>query len=187
MTLFLTQVFALLAVAVLVGLGATLASPRFRAAVQPHAVGAAAAITGTATAGSLYLSEVAGYVPCELCWAQRIFMYPVAVILLVGLLARRPATEAFRYAAPLAGLGLATSIWHVIIQRLPVSQGSCDPDNPCSAIIIERFGFLTIPTMAGIAFLAVLVLWGITRGTGGVTPTTPEHDTRDLTSESIPS
>ncbi|WP_370325227.1 disulfide bond formation protein B [Euzebya sp.] len=158
MTLALTTLFALLALVAVVGAVALVVSAPFRAWMRPHAVGATAAISGTATVGSLYLSEIAGYVPCELCWWQRIFMYSTAVISTTALLRRR--TDALAYTLPLALFGVVTSIWHVIIQRLPADTSAqfCDPNNPCSAIWVERFGFITIPTMAGAGFIAIIAL-----------------------------
>lgn len=171
MTLLLTYIFALLALFAVGTSVAMLVSPRVADALRPHAVGAASAVTGTATMGSLYLSEVAGYVPCELCWVQRIFMYSLSIITLTGLLKRR--ADALLYAVPLAVFGLAVSIWHVIVQRLPAAGGTCDPNNPCSAIYVERFGFMTIPTMAGMGFIAVLALAWIARSrSGDPAPTT---------------
>lgn len=156
MTLALTILFGFLTVVVWLGVVAVVLMPAVRDRARPHLIGAASAVTGTAAMGSLYLSEVAGYVPCELCWAQRIFAYPLAVITTVALIRRR--RDVWTYAAPVAAIGLVISIWHVIVQRLPAAGGSCDPANPCSAIYVERFGFITIPVMSGTAFLAVLVL-----------------------------
>lgn len=154
MTALLTWVFALLAITAIAGAAALLLSDRARRAAAPHLVGAASAVTGTATLGSLYLSEVAGYPPCELCWVQRIAMYPLAVITAVALLRRR--RDVWGYAVPLAAIGLATSAYHAVLQRLPAVGSSCDPLNPCSAIWVERFGVFTIPVMAGAGFLFVL-------------------------------
>lgn len=165
MTLALTVLFACLTVMVWLAAAAIVLVPDLRDRARPHLIGAASAVTGTATLGSLYLSEVAGYVPCELCWAQRIFAYPLAVITTVALFRRRH--DVWIYATPLAGIGLVISIWHVIVQRLPAAGGTCDPTNPCSAIYVERFGFITIPVMAGTAFLAVLVLAWLARTRDG--------------------
>ena len=62
-----------------------------------------------ATLGSLYLSEVRGYQPCILCWYQRIAMYPLS--LLLGIAAFRDDLDIRRYAMPLAGIGLLTSLY----------------------------------------------------------------------------
>ena len=97
-----------------------------------------------ATVGSLIYSEVIHFEPCRLCWFQRIAMYPMSVVLLVGAI-RREAQVKF-YALPLALVGLAISIYHYMIQNFPnLESGSCDPDNPCSAIFVQMFGFINHP------------------------------------------
>lgn len=111
-----------------------------------------------ATVGSLIYSEVIGFEPCKLCWFQRIAMYPMAVILLVGAI-RREAAVKF-YALPLSLAGLATSIWHYLVQTFPSlsESGSCDPSVPCSAKYVDIFGFVSIPFMAGAGFTLITVL-----------------------------
>lgn len=180
MTLLLTHVFAILTLVTMGASVALLVSPRARALAAPHLVGIVSAVTGTATLGSLYLSEVAGYIPCDLCWVQRIFMYPLAVITTVALIRRRGA-DLWAYAVPLAAIGLPISIWHIVIQRLPAAGGACDPAVPCSSIWIERFGFVTIPVMAGAAFLLVLVAGWVAVRTR--TPSATSDTTQELTHE----
>lgn len=110
-----------------------------------------------ATLGSLVYSEAIHFVPCRLCWYQRIAMYPLSVILLVG--AIRKEAVAKYYGLPLALGGLAISIWHYLIQMNPsLEGGSCDPLNPCSARYVEMFGFVSIPSMAGSGFTLIVVL-----------------------------
>lgn len=110
-----------------------------------------------ATVGSLVYSEVIHFVPCRLCWFQRIAMYPLAVILLVGAI-RRETVVKF-YALPLAIIGLVISIYHNVVQFFPsLEGGSCDPLNPCSARSIEVFGFMDLPFMAGAGFIVIAVL-----------------------------
>jgi disulfide bond formation protein DsbB len=112
-----------------------------------------AAIAAVATGGSLYLSEVAGYLPCTLCWYQRIAMYPLVVIL--GVAAWRRDRTAWMTAVPLAVIGSAIAIWHIAIERNPAWGGVCDANAPCSLLWVEEFGFLTLPTMALIGFVAI--------------------------------
>ena len=113
-----------------------------------------------ATVGSLIYSEVIHFEPCRLCWFQRIAMYPMAVILLVGAIRREFQVK--YYALPLSLIGLVISVYHYLIQRFPsLEGGSCDPDNPCSAIEVEIFDFVTIPFMAGCGFILISVLLGI--------------------------
>ena len=109
------------------------------------------------TVGSLIYSEVIHFVPCRLCWFQRIAMYPLAIILLVGAIRRETVVR--YYALPLALTGLAVSIYHNLVQLNPsLEGGSCDPLNPCSARTIEVFGFIDIPFMAAAGFILISVL-----------------------------
>jgi len=115
------------------------------------------AVAATATAGSLYLSEVAGFVPCALCWYQRIAMYPLVIIL--GIAAWRGDVGVRRYVVPLGGIGAIIAAYHVALQRMPgLPSGACSLDAPCTLIYVERFGFVTIPVMALIGFVAILTL-----------------------------
>lgn len=114
-------------------------------------------VAATAMVGSLIYSEVAHFLPCKLCWYQRIAMYPLAVILLVAAI-RREVVARF-YALPLAVIGLGISIYHYLVQVFPSLEGSsCDPANPCSSRWVEQFGFLSIPFMAGAGFIVITVL-----------------------------
>lgn len=114
-------------------------------------------VAATATAGSLYFSEVAHYPPCRLCWFQRICMYPMAAILLVGAL-RRDRAIAW-YAVPLAAVGIVISAYHYLIEWYPSLEAtSCDPLAPCTIVWVRRFGFVSLPFMAGCGFLAIIAL-----------------------------
>jgi disulfide bond formation protein DsbB len=152
----LTLIAALGVVAIVV-LGALGQLARVRGLLGPAALWPAFGVALTATAGSLYLSEVAGFVPCTLCWYQRIAMYPLVVIL--GIAAWRGDAGIRRYVVPVAAIGAVIAAYHVALQRLPgLPSGACSLDAPCSAIYVERFGFVTIPVMALVAFLAILTL-----------------------------
>ncbi len=127
--------------------------------VGPDALRLAFVVAAVCTAGSLYLSEVAHFRPCFLCWVQRGFMYPLAVVLAIA--AWRRAYRAGAAIAGLAFLGGLVSVYHVLVERFPSLESSaCDPANPCSLIWVKRFGYLTIPTMAlsGFALITVLAL-----------------------------
>jgi len=122
----------------------------------PFAVLLAAIVAVTAMSGSLFYSEVARFVPCELCWFQRIAMYASAVILVVAVTRREEAVRP--YALTLAGLGLLVSAYHVLLQRFPdIPSTSCSLDAPCTAIWVNTFGFITIPVMAGVAFATIVI------------------------------
>jgi disulfide bond formation protein DsbB len=127
------------------------------AAVGPHALLIAAAVAAISMAGSLYFSEEAHFLPCKLCWYQRIAMYPLVPVLGIAAWRRDPAVR--WYALPVAVIGAGISTYHVLLERFPsLETGACDPNNPCSLIWVERFGYLTIPTMALSAFGLIGVL-----------------------------
>lgn len=110
-----------------------------------------------ATLGSLYLSEIVHLVPCRLCWFQRIFMYPLVIVL--GIAARRRDAEIIPTAAALAAMGGVVSIYHYTIQHFPsLDSGACDVTAPCSAAYIWQWNFLSIPYMAGSSFALILTL-----------------------------
>ena len=119
-----------------------------------------------ATVGSLYLSEVEHLVPCRLCWFQRIFMYPLVVVL--GVAAWKRDTQIRLTAAILATIGGLISVYHYLIQRFPsLESGSCDPTAPCSAAYIWQWDFVSIPYMAGSAFALILTLMFVLRTNAG--------------------
>jgi disulfide bond formation protein DsbB len=117
-------------------------------------------VAAVATAGSLYFSEVVHYVPCRLCWFQRVAMYPITVIALVGLLRRDRGAR--WYLLPLAAIGLLISSYHYLIEWKPaLDTGACALFGPaCSDIWFRSFGFVTLAFMAlcGFAFIIVVNL-----------------------------
>jgi Disulfide bond formation protein DsbB len=114
-------------------------------------------VTATAMFGSLYFSESQKFEPCKLCWYQRIAMYSLVVVLLVGSL-RRDRNLAW-YAVPLAGIGIVISIYHYIIEWNPqLEAGSCSLSAPCTAVYFREFGFISLSFMAMCGFAAVLAL-----------------------------
>jgi disulfide bond formation protein DsbB len=115
-------------------------------------------IAAGATAGSLYFSEVANYVPCRLCWFQRIAMYPLVVVGLVGML--RNDRGARWYALPIAAVGAVISAWHHLIEWRPsLEGGTCSATGPsCADIWFRSFGFATLAFMALVGFVAIIVI-----------------------------
>src|SRR3954471_15128296 len=111
-----------------------------------------------ATAGSLFFSEVSQFIPCRLCWFQRIGMYPLAAILLIAAV-RRDYRGAALYGLPLAVFGALVSIYHIYIEHHPEAEtASCKIGAPCATKWIDKLGYVTIPTLALTAFLAIIVL-----------------------------
>ena len=108
--------------------------------------------------GSLYFSEVAGFLPCRLCWFQRVLMYPLAGILLVGIL-RRDAGLPY-YVLPFSVLGIGLSTYHYLLQKTSLfgESASCQEGIPCTTMWINWFGFATIPFLALAGFLIITVM-----------------------------
>lgn len=130
--------------------------------IAPSALRLAWAVALVATGGSLYYSEVAGYVPCTLCWYQRIAMYPMA--LLLGIAAVRGDTAIRRYLIPLSLVGATISIYHYQLQRFPAQASfSCTEDVPCALTYVWQFHYISIPFMALSAFALIVTLLAIAR------------------------
>lgn len=114
-------------------------------------------VTG-ATLGSLFLSEIMELPPCSLCWYQRIFMFPLVIILLVGLF---PVdVKVVRYALPLALGGSVVALYHTLLQVgiIPESAAPCRQGVSCSNAYLDLFGFVSIPMLSLLAFSTVAVL-----------------------------
>lgn len=110
-----------------------------------------------ATVGSLYFSEVLRFVPCTLCWYQRIAMYPL--VLLLGIAAFRDDLAVRAYAIPLAGIGAVTALYHILLEQgIVPATASCAVGVPCSVRYINWLGFITIPTLALVAFVLIIAL-----------------------------
>jgi disulfide bond formation protein DsbB len=127
-------------------------------AIDDAALWLAFLVATGAMLGSLYFSEVADYIPCKLCWYQRICMYPLSVILLVAAIRRDRAVR--WYVVPLAAIGMAISTYHYAIEWRPsLEAGACGigPES-CTTIWFREFGFVTLPFMALCGFVAILAL-----------------------------
>lgn len=114
-------------------------------------------IAAASTLGSLWFSEVAGFVPCRLCWFQRIAMYPLTPILLVA--AIRSDRRVGWYVIPTAVIGAAIAAWHYLIEWRPSLEGGvCLATGPsCADIWFREFGFMTLAFMALVGFLSIIV------------------------------
>lgn len=117
-----------------------------------------ALVAGTAMVGSLYLSEVADFVPCTFCWYQRIAIYPMAVLLVIA--AARRDWSVRPYVITLGVIGVAISTYHYVEQHFPDLSGSaCDPNNPCFVRWVWELHYISIPWMAlSTSLLVVTVL-----------------------------
>ena len=115
-------------------------------------------VAASAMLGALFFGEVMQLPPCLLCWYQRIFMFPLALILPLGLAPYDH--KIIRYALPLAVIGWLVAVFHQLLVAgwIPKSFEPCARGVPCSKTVIEMFGFLTIPWLSIVAFSSIIAL-----------------------------
>jgi disulfide bond formation protein DsbB len=174
----------LIALMILVGLlalmGVRAPLDSIRRLLWGYELWAAFVVAAIATGGSLFFSLIANFPPCELCWYQRICMYPLSILTL--LMALRGDHRAARYLIPLPVVGACTSIYHLLIENAVIKEPTqCQASAPggCATKWINEFGYITIPTLALTGFLlliAFLVLASI--GESEETATLPAHAER---------
>ncbi len=129
--------------------------------IKRHRLLLAWIVSMTATLGSLFFSEILLFIPCEFCWYQRIFMYPLTILLGIAFFRK---DESIRiYVLPLAVIGAGFSVFHYLIQKTDFFSAGCSVFIPCSGTYINWLGFITIPFMAGIAFLLIILLLAFRR------------------------
>jgi disulfide bond formation protein DsbB len=131
-----------------------------RAVVSPTAaLWLAALVTGVATLGSLYYSEVVGFPPCELCWYQRIAMYPLPLLLGLAAVRRDPGVRP--YAMAVAGVGALISAYHTQLEWFPAQESMCSAALPCSVPWFRTLGVFTLASMALSGFLFTIALLAV--------------------------
>ncbi len=109
------------------------------------------AAIGTGT--SLYFSEMLQYVPCNLCWYQRIFLFPLVLLLAIALI-RRDHRIGY-YALPMSIIGGLIAGYQYALQKLTIDLGYCTEIASCTTEYINLFGFITIPLLSFLAFLII--------------------------------
>jgi len=120
-------------------------------------------VASVSTLGSLFFSEIMELPPCALCWYQRVFMFPLVIILLVGLF---PFDKSIiKYALPLAIAGWGFAFYHYLLYSgfIPESIQPCSQGVSCSETYLDLFGFLTIPMLSLISFSIIIGLLLILR------------------------
>jgi disulfide bond formation protein DsbB len=110
------------------------------------------------TLGSLYFSEILHYAPCVLCWYQRIFMYPIPLILTVGIVKKDKFASLYVFLLSLFGWLIA--FYHVLLYYgiIPETIAPCKLGVSCTTKFIEYFGFVTIPFLSLLAFSSIMLL-----------------------------
>lgn len=129
----------------------------FVQAVRPIGHTLALLIAWIATCGSLFFSEALGWLPCVLCWYQRILMYPIALIVAVGMLRRDDRLH--WYVLPFTSLGACVSLYHYLLVKTDwLPPPPCVAGIPCTVEYLNWLGFINIPFLALTAFLLISLL-----------------------------
>jgi len=115
-------------------------------------------LVSTSTLGSVFFSHIMDFAPCVLCWYQRIFLYPLVIILAAGLfpLDRRVIT----YSLPLAIIGWFIAFYHNLLYSgvIPQEMQPCSKGVSCTEKYIDLFGFITIPMLSLFSFSIIILL-----------------------------
>lgn len=119
---------------------------------------AALVVAISATVGSLFYSEVKNFVPCSLCWYQRIFMYPLPIILGIAVYYNEAVIK--KYILSVAAIGWLIALYHVLLQKIPAMKAiePCKQGIPCSVDYVNYLGFITIPMLSLTAFTLIIIL-----------------------------
>lgn len=107
------------------------------------------------TLASLFLSEIAHFPPCKLCWYQRIAMYPQ--VLLLGIAVFQNDYSVKKYSVPLSVIGLLIALYHYILQVSPLPLPCSDEVANCALKQFTFFGYITIPVMSATGFTLLLL------------------------------
>jgi disulfide bond formation protein DsbB len=151
------------------------ARDRVRAWFWGYELWAAFLVAAIATGGSLFLSEVAGYIPCEMCWYQRICMYPLSLLTLFA--AYHRDYRFARYLLPFPVIGACVSIYHLLIEnKVVATPQACQVGAGCTVKWINDFGYLTIPTLALTGFALLITFLGLAAAS-------PEEDDATLVAD----
>jgi disulfide bond formation protein DsbB len=115
-------------------------------------------VAAVATGGSLFFSSVMGFAPCVLCWYQRILLFPLVVILAVGLFPLDRGVV--RYALPLAGIGWLVAGYHNLVHAgiVPENLSPCSQGVSCTEEYIRLFGIFSIPLLSLLTFTLLVGL-----------------------------
>lgn len=114
---------------------------------------------------SLVYSEYFGFVPCSLCWLQRIALYPQALFALMAFKTKENIYFPL-YSIALSIFGLGVAVYHYIYQLLPKETSASgimpcliDGTGDCAVRIIDEFGFVTFPFLSAVIFAFLIIMY----------------------------
>jgi disulfide bond formation protein DsbB len=132
-------------------------------------------ISSIATIGSLYLSEGLGLLPCKLCWLQRIFMYPLPLLIIIAMIYKDRMIN--KYIITISSIGGVIAFYHVAIQNINLHSSFCTfGKSDCSTVLLKVGGIFTIPMLSLIAFTLILICGLLIPKTDEVKEVALRHD-----------
>lgn len=135
-----------------------------------------------ATCGSLFFSEVLGWLPCVLCWYQRILMYPLAILLAIGIVRRDRGL--YIYVLPFSITGMIVSLYHhLLIKTDWLPAPACVSGVPCTVDYLNWFGLITIPWLA---FMAFTIITGMMAAYAWLQPQTADESEAEVDEQPAP-
>ncbi len=137
----------------------------YRRFIQSYVWMVLALVLGGGVASTLLYSEVFGFVPCSLCWLQRIALYP-QLLMVGGAFKVKDYTFFPLYGMVISAFGLVVAVYHYIYQMVPkevltsgalpcLADGSAD----CADKVMNVFGFVTFPLLSAITFAFLIVVF----------------------------
>ncbi|MBP6856755.1 MAG: disulfide bond formation protein B [Candidatus Pacebacteria bacterium] len=129
--------------------------------VRTYALHLGFVLSLTGVLASLYYSEIVGFVPCVLCWVQRIFIYPQ--VLLFGYALKKKDMGILPYSFLLTVVGSFFALYHNYIYFGGTPAIPCDANASCTQRFVFEFGFMTIPLMAFTLFLALGIVYFVSK------------------------
>lgn len=128
-----------------------------KALLQRYSLHLAWVVSFFSVTGSLYFSEIAGYAPCILCWYQRVCMYPILLLLSIGIVSEDK--KVYRYIIPLSVIGAIIAFYQLLLYYDIISEASapCVSGISCTTRYIEWFGFVSIPLLSLLAFVFIIL------------------------------
>lgn len=128
--------------------------------IHPNALNFIFLISAGGVVGALILQYADSLAPCSLCWWQRVFMVPVAIISGIAVAKKKKVADIADYILALSIPGAAVALYQHVLQMVP--QGAlpapCDASGDCAARSVFELGFVTLPWMAFTLFAALIFM-----------------------------
>ena len=166
-TLMAIGIALLDAAVVIVVLG--LITKRYRAPivafVRRYALLSIFLLSAACVVGSLYIEYGMNLPPCLMCWWQRIFLYPTALISGIAFSKNAKFSEIADYVLGLSILGSLVALYQHLLQMMPTNPllVPCDATGDCAVRSVFELGFVTLPWMTFTVCVALVVIALIAR------------------------